>query len=742
MKLNWRKAEYEFNPKAYIAHPDSEKTADVHAPFFAMDTETVTDETQRCEAICFQVSNGETGAEWLEYLPTRQSALEPFLQSFTARYTDTLHNEKCVFIWCHNLLFDLGQLVKDRPDLMTILRTGSGIDQPLTLYKVPSHTAILKKGGLFEGNSPFFEIEIKFSKRDKCILKFRDTYSYFPASLDSLGKTLNLPSIKLTRPEEIGSLDYRNLHPSDSRRISFEAYALRDPLVTVLVAERIRQLHLASNIQKIRVSAPSFAIAYLLHTTKRETRFVQGVEDVPIMQLVLDAYSGGRTGGILHGRVSDLSIYDIHSSYPASMLTLPSFSDSTEYINLSPISDYSADELIELMDGQHCFMRVSGEETDTRHPALIQNINGTLTPVCGKFENVPTTGVELLLGIQSGSIINWNISEMVVLVETDSSVLLPFRDFASSAYRRKQQAEKGSAEYTSAKLVLNSSYGKLIESRSAVHIAADDIGIMVPIDSREPVKWGEMYFSDYVNLQSEHAGADYYDYIKGTLEGITETIPVAYLEWICLGALNLQKLEYGKYVIPAAAALITATSRARLCTGMRALNAVYWDTDSLFVTGLPTQCEDLANEHLAAVSAFLPSFIQPVRIGEELGDLGLEIENAHGYLAGTKRYWLTDGKEIKSAIHGMSGLKWEDRESALCLLATGSGLTYTSKPRPVTPKSATADSLGRFDSHIISPEFHLDSRLTWTLKNEQYIGNVLPWRELKYKETGEDGDED
>jgi len=739
MKLNWRKAEYEFKPSVYTAHPDSEKTADVHAPFFAMDTETVTDESRRCEAICFQVSDGVSGAEWMEYLTTRQSALEPFLQSFVNKYADVLHTEKAVFIWCHNLLFDLGQLVKDRPDLMTILRTGSGIDQPLLLYKHATHDATLKKGGLFEGNSPFFEIEIKFSKRDKCILKFRDTYSYFPASLDSLGKTLSLAEIKLLRPDEIGSLDYRLLHPMDSRRIAFEAYALRDPLVTVKVAERIRQLHISSGIQKIRVSAPSFAIAYLLHTTKRDTRFIQGVDDVSIMQLVLDSYSGGRTGGILHGRVTDLSVYDIHSSYPASMLTLPSFSGSTEYIKLDPISDYSQDDLLELMNGQHCFMRVSGCETNSRHPALIQNINGTLTPVSGAFQDIPTSGVELLPGIQSGSIIKWAISEMVVLVETDSETLLPFRDFASSAYIRKQNAEKGSAEYTSAKLVLNSSYGKLIESRSAVHISADDIGIMVPIDSREPVKWGEMYFSDYVNLQAELAGADYYDYIKNTLEGITETIPAAYLEWICLGALNLQKLEYGKFVIPAAAALITATSRARLCTGMRALNAVYWDTDSLFIVG--TKSAEAMAESLRTASAWLPEFIQPVKIGDALGDLGLEISGAHGYLAGTKRYWLTDDKETKSAIHGMAGLKWDDRESALCLLATGSGLTYESKPRPVTPKSATADSLGRFDSHTISPEFHLDSRLSWTLENGQYIGTVLPWHKLKYKEMGDESDE-
>jgi hypothetical protein len=583
MILKWRNAEYTFEPKIYTAHPDKEATADRDAPFFAIDTETMTHNSGRCEPLCFQVSNGVSGEEWLEYLPSRQSSLEPVLESFVSHYRPILMENKTVFVWCHNLLFDLGQLAKDRPDLMIILRTGSGIDQPIILYETADHTATLKRGGLFEGTSPFFEIEIKFTKRCKCTLKFRDTYSFFPASLDQLGKTLNLETIKKKRPEEIGRLDYRLLHPSDPRRENFEAYAKRDPLVTVLVAERIRKLHQDAGIQKIRVSAPSFAIAYLLHTTKRDTQFHQGVDDAGIMQLVMDCYSGGRTGGVIHGRVSGVSVYDIHSSYPASMLTLPSFSASTNYVRIDPHSDdYSRADLLELMDTNHCFMRVSGIENNAKHPALIQNIKGVLTPVTGRFYNVATTGVELLTGIKSGSISYYDITEMVVLIESDDSVVRPFHDFALSAYIRKAQAKSGTPEYTSAKLALNASYGKLIESRSAVHIAAKDEGVMVPIDTRYPVKWANFYFSAYVQLQTDEAGADFYDAMKDAFDEIHETIPEEYLSYVCLGALNLQALEYGRYVIPAAAALITATSRARLCVATSRQAAIA----ALDITGL------------------------------------------------------------------------------------------------------------------------------------------------------------
>ena len=744
MMLKWRGGEYMFRSGKYIAHPDGEKNADYDKPFFAIDTETYTDPEPggRCEPITYQVSGPD--GEWLEWLRPNDIAIETVIDAFESRYRDLLRESGVVFMWCHNLLFDWGQLVKGRPDLMVLLRTGMGCDQPIKICDLSGGgSAWLKKGGLFEGNSPFFEIEIRWSKRSKAIIKWRDTYSYFPASLDNLGQTLKLPALKLTRPDDLGSIDYRLLHPNDTRRLAFVEYSLRDPLTTKLVAESIRTLHESVGIRKIRVSAPSYAIAYLLHTTPRGTSFVTGPDDPSIMQLVVDAYSGGRTGGVLHGPVSNLSVYDIHSSYPASMTTLPTFSPTMQYLRINP-DEYTEAEMLELINTVPCFLRVSGVETNTRHPALIQNIKGNLTPVCGQFLDVPSTGIELAVGVNSGSIIDWCISEMVVLLETDDNAIRPFRDFAVSAYDRKQNSEKGSPEYTSAKLVLNSSYGKLIESRSETHICDADDGIMVPCDSGDLIKWANTYFTDYVTAQLETPGCDYYERVKGDLEAIAGTIPAEKLVWVPLGMLNLQKLEYGRYAIPAAASLITATSRARLCIAMRALGAVYWDTDSVFMFGYQ---QDRMLSALEQASAWLPSYAQPVTIGEVLGDLGSEIENAHGYLAGVKRYWLWDGtwkenpktgklekNNVKSAIHGMAGLRWEEREDALCHLATGGGITYHSRARPITPKSAkTPDMLGRFESREYEPQFRLDPRLVWELVDGQYIGNVLPWERLTGK---------
>lgn len=744
MILQWRKREYTFRPAKYVAHPDGEKNADFDKPFLAIDTETFTHPVPggRCEPITYQVSGPD--GEWLGWLAPNETAIESIIDALETRYHDLLTEHKIIFMWCHNLLFDWGQMVKNRADLMVLLRTGIGCDSPIKICDLSGGgSAWLRKGGLFEGTSPFFEIEIRWTKRNKAIIKWRDTYSYFPASLERLGEMLQLPSLKLARPDELGTVDYRLLPDTDIRKQSFVAYGLRDPLTTKLVAEQIRLLHEQVSIRKIRVSAPSYAIAYLLHTTKRGTEFVTGPDDPAIMQLVVDCYAGGRTGGIHHGPVSNMGVYDFHSSYPASMTTLPSFSPTMEYLPINP-KEYTAADLVELIDTVPCFLRVSGIETDTRYPALIQNINNNLTPVSGVFRDVPTTGIELATGIKSGTIIDWNISELVVLLETDDNAPRPFRDFAISAYDRKQNSEKASPDYTSAKLVLNSSYGKLIESRSETHIAGDDDGIMVPVDSSEINKWANMYFSDYVAAQLEQPGCDYYERIKNDLEAMADTIPESKLVWMALGMLNLQKLEYGRYAIPAAAALITATSRARLRVAMRGLGALYWDTDSVFVVNMPSD----AAERLAAESLTLPGYAQPVTIGDKLGELGSEIENAHGYLAGVKRYWLWDGSmtenkktgklekdNIKSAIHGLAGLPWEQRETALRQLATGAGMTYESRARPVTPKSAkNADALGRFESREYEPEFRLDPRLSWEYVDGAYYGHVLPWERLKRKE--------
>lgn len=141
--------------------------------------------------------------------------------------------------------------------------------------------------------------------------------------------------------------------------------------------------------------------------------------------------------------------------------------------------------------------------------------------------------------------------------------------------------------------------------------------------------------------------------------------------------------------------------------------------------------EEMARR-LAIGSAWLPSDVIPLRIGDALGELDCEIKNAYGYLAGTKRYWLTASVEgedepvVKKAVHGMPALPYDQVENALCALATGENFSYESKPKPTKSKEAKSiERIGAFEKRKYEPLFRLDPRLSWTRTDKGWFGEVI-----------------
>lgn len=742
MILNWRGAEYEFFNRTLKGGKDKEdsRTNNLDADIFAMDTESVIT-PGRYEPICFQVS-GPDGGDHLEWLEPKANALERFIYWFIQSYPEQFENQSC-FMFCHNLMYDWGQLCKNYPELLAIIRTGIGLDSDLDLFTLADGTRVtLKKGGLFSGSAPFFSLLIKKSKTQKLVMMFRDTFSFFPASLAGLGKELGIEAQKMDRASDLGTRDFR-LEPDSAEKDYFIQYAKLDARITRLVALRIRQLHENAGMQKLRVSGPGYAINLLLHGLPDGHEIRAGSSDPEIMQLVLDCYAGGRTGGIFHGYIDNVTVLDIHSSYPASMTTLPSFGKSMGYYKLAAkeLAVMTIPELIEILDSVHAFLRIDGEETDARYPCMIQSIDKKLYPVYGRFENLATTGIELCIGLKSGSVRVDRIRELVVLIDEDETALLPFRDFAIGAYQRKATAAKGSAEYASAKLALNSSYGKLIESRTTTPIDNEVRDVILPYVKGMETEFAKQYYSKYIEMLQEQGCENFLKFADDFIDEIYDNFPTDEINHANFGFLSLTKLEYGRYVVPAAAALITATSRARLLIAMRALSAVYWDTDSVFVSGLD---RDAANDKLLAYSKNLPGYAQPVCIGENLGDMDAEIENARGYLAGIKRYFLASPdywdcqdrggcKEcakhclIKKALHGIPAAPYQEAASMIEFLASGKSYVYTSKPKPLTVREAkTPDEIGQFVARDYESKFELDSRLEWIRTDTGWTGSVKP----------------
>lgn len=728
MEVNWRGAEYEFTPRTLEGGKDNwSRYSNIDGLIFGADTESV-QLGDRYEPQCFSLSD-PFGCDFLEYFPEQDFGLKTFLSYVIVSYQDYLLNSKNGFIYFHNLEYDWLQLVKNHELLLEMARIGVGLEKDRHLFKLGSWNIILKKNALFSGSAPHFTIRVERGKRIGFNLHFRDSFSFFPKSLAKVCKELGLPVEKMDRQGDLGKRDFRVEGDSEDKAY-FEEYAKIDARGTRLAGERIRELHQSAGMTKIRASAPAYAIQLLIHMMEETDELKTGCWDQSIMQLILDTYRGGRTGGIYHGRVDHLSVLDFHSSYPASMLSLPSFNSNMQYVRLD---DLHLDNVIPILEETgNAFLLVSGEETDPNYPSLIQTVNGKLTPIYGTFSNVATTGVELLVGIKSGSLQNLVIHEAVVLLDMDDDPKLPFKQFASEAYKRKADAEKDSAEYASAKLALNASYGKLIESRTQTLIGAKDYRAHLPFIEGMEKEFGNYYYEKYLELVEEGKTLNegYDDVIGEIIENFDEETREK-MATKMFGDFSISGRVYGRYVIPAAASLITATSRARLCCAMKALDALYWDTDSVFINEMD---EEEIRERLQSTMEWLPSNVVPVQIGDELGELDCEIKGARGYLAGVKRYHLVAGDKVKSATHGIPALPRDKIEEVISTLATGNPITYHSKERPLKAKeSKSKEEIGSFKSKDYTSEFHLDERLDWFQADGGWIGRVKPIEEMKEK---------
>lgn len=725
MELKWRGKSYEFTPRLYKFKKENPRTDWLNKNIYGFDTETISKD-RKTEIQCIQISSPE--GDDLFYLDSDVDPLREFLENIIENYFEEEYKNKYIYMYGFNLLFDWGQLIKKHPQLIEIAQLGTGINEDLHIYTLENKEIYLKKGGLFEGSSPFFSIKIHESKRRNLEIMFRDGFSFFKGSLKNVGRQLGLGE-KLDRQKDLGLKDYREVSEGDPEKKYFEEYALLDAQITRKIGESIKELHESAGLKKIRISPPSFAMGYLYNNIECSGIW-SGVPHAPTMQLILDTYKGGRTGGIIHGEVFNMWVADFVSSYPYAMTELPSFGDDMEYVYMeeSELENTTQEELMEVLEKYHCFLRVDGIETDTKYPSLIVPIKGKLTPVCGTFENIPTTGAELCVGIKSKTLTVSKIHELVILM--DSSKERPFRDVIIENFERKQKAEKESIMYQTAKVILNSLYGKLIESRTEKHLSNEIANFCVPYPEGQETEFANIYFEEYLKIIDKKEGIPDIN-IEEEFIKVIKTVYANFedLEESPLKELSLSKLVYGSNVVPAAASLITGIARARLNALQKVSKADYWDTDSVFKENLNL---DKLKEDLLKFN-FLPSYIKRLQFGESLGDLDIELKNGKGYLAGVKRYYLeNDSGKVKKAIHGVPNAKKDEWKEIIEKLATGQNAKYRGKEKPISIKQCkTVDEIGLFEGNDFESGFYLDPRLTWVKRKNKWIGKVKTITEQK-----------
>lgn len=728
MTLKWRGGEYQFSPRILSGGPDVyNRNSTIDCPIFGSDTESVQLE-DRYEPQCLILS-GPDERDRLEYLPFHSFGLLHYLEMKLNHYEDLLVESGTVFSYWHNLSYDWLELIKTNELLLEMTRIGVSPSEDVDLFRLGGYHVTMGKDGLFVGNAPHFTIRMKRGKRSFRIL-FRDTFSFFPTSLSKASKDLGLPS-KMERQLNLGMIDYRQdgaFDPED--KIYFEEYALTDARNTRLIAEKIREIHRAEKMTKIRASAPGFAIANVLQGMGEEREIKTGIWDAEIMQLILDTYRGGRTGGIYHGPVSNLYVYDFNSSYPSSMTFLPSFNPDMAYFVLENASVEDVTEL--LADTGNIFLRISGYESDPRYPALTTTVKGKLTPVYGAFENIATTGIEMKVGIESGTLRVDAIHEAVLIFDPNDDTFLPFKFFAENNFQLKKVNKKGTVVYIASKLKLNAAYGKLIESRNQTLLSSSDEALFLPFLPDYEKEFGQYYYAEYLKCIAK--GSSLFDDYENVVEKVYEIFGDAiHYEQMAFGDFTLSGRIYGRYVVPAAASLITAYSRARLIAVAKASGGIYWDTDSVFALDVPPELMEM---YCARIAHWFPKNCKPPALGDGLGDLDCEVIDGIGYLAGVKRYYLEyeneKGKhEIKAATHGIPALEAIRAGDAISALATGENFDYQSKPRPLKSKEAKRpEDIGSFQAGNYVSRFELDSRLSWERMGRHWRGSVKPYAEM------------
>ena len=618
-----------------------------------------------------------------------------------------------IYGYFHNLEYDWGQLIKNH-DILFKLSKFLRVVKPVDV--LVGENVVKLRRGLFKGSVCYITMEV-MGPYGNYKLELRDTFAFFPTSLRNIAKQFGFPE-KMERQEDIGKKDYREVPDSDKRKREFLDYAIRDAKITYMAAMSIMDMHEKFQIGLPKVSASSYACAVMTRHLSPDRPLLNIVGPNNLTQYALKCYYGGRFGGIRVGPVSGLNVFDINSSYPTALSCLPSFTQDTAVLarmeSYEPITLKHAIKYARMFPCM--FIEISGREIDNQYPALITRLkNGDLTPVYGKFEHIFTTGPEFLAGVMTGSLVDITVHSIVAWYDNNPF----FKDLITTLFEIKRNSPKDSIMYKIAKLVMNSIYGKFIESHNFLRLLwLEDL--MVLVKPGEEPQFGTKYYELFVEALNKEV--DPFRYIANWMEHNDDMkVNRKKYENMMMSKLPLSIQDFGYYAIPPLAAAVTGIARARLYLAQKASDALYWDTDSVF-----TYCsKELLQEKLRIIpDDWYPAGVPRLRIGKELGDLDCEKENISGYLAGIKRYFFD---ENKSAHHGMAAIPKEMIGTAIKTIVETGAFSYDPGERPLNLLQAgRPEDVGKFIKlNTFHIKLNLDYRMNWSIADDGiFVGTM------------------
>ncbi len=353
-----------------------------------------------------------------------------------------------------NLQYEWTQLFHDLPDELKVapefdvtLKTDKLNTARIRAMNDKRYTATIELGGT--------------KRRVKLVDAMSGWYGAGHVSLDTASKMIGAGS-KMPKPSEFTR--------KGARTPAFIAYASQDAILTQKLGEYVIGLHVTYDVP-LCISAPHFAARVFRHAFL--TREIP-LPNAGMEQLGLDSYHGGKNGYYLPkpSLLKDVWHYDIRSAYPEAMSQLPNietaewkaydaYVSGTHSIWRATVTaepcEYGA---IQCRSGHYqrryrggcsrtCQSPLRDERTD-EGGKRVRNNDHAFT--------VYSTGYELDAAIARGEITVIDASGWVMVGEPGG----PLADYCSTFFRLKREA-KNATERASAKLFLNSLYGKFFQ---------------------------------------------------------------------------------------------------------------------------------------------------------------------------------------------------------------------------------------------------------------------------------------
>jgi hypothetical protein len=378
------------------------------------DTETVLG-----DPYTIQLFDGETA---LYSHHKTEDILHTFVKYIRKRMAPGYQN----YCYFHGLDFDLPVLLHDYHDRFS---------ENYFFLEIPSLSVSFE---CFTGKMTFAKM---YTPEGMCYIY--DTLRFVMASLEKACEDLHLAHKKLPRPSYLGTRE-----PLTEEEPSFRAYAMADVYalweLVLWKMERVQEQDISIPISIAQMASFVFRKRFMPPKTKI---------NFPPLPCVIDsilAYHGGKNGLYTPtpALLRDVSSYDINSAYPWAMKMLPSFLGGT-YKQVRKFSDKYVG-----------IYAVSGEYTyDTYH--LFFHHNFEKHPP-GRVENLCVTSFELERAISLGWFKPEKIRGWIFVPETNE--YSPLAGYVDYFYEQKQRHEKTDAQYWIAKYLLNSLYGKFIQS--------------------------------------------------------------------------------------------------------------------------------------------------------------------------------------------------------------------------------------------------------------------------------------